>query len=45
MRHSRDTIDPGKPKGDQLKHDTPPTNTSHDNHPGNSHLEADDNTN
>ena len=23
----------------------PPTNTSHDNHPGNSHLEADDNTN
>ena len=24
---------------------TPPTNTSHNNHPGNSHPEADDNTN
>ena len=23
MGHSRDTIDPGKPKGEQLKHDTP----------------------
>ena len=40
-----DTIDTGKPKGKQLKHDTTPTNTSHDNHPDNSHCAADDNTN
>ena len=26
------------PKRKQLKHDTTPTNTSHDNHPDNSHL-------
>ena len=42
---AEDTIDTGKPKRKQLKHDTTPTNTSHDNHPDNSHCEADDNTN
>ena len=45
MGHSRDTVDTGSPKRKQLKHDTTPTNTSHDNHPDNSHCETDDNTN
>ena len=44
-RDIAETVDPGKPKREQLKPDTPPTNTNHDNHPDNSHLEADNNTN
>ena len=38
-------VDPGKPKREQLKPDTPPTNTNHDNYPDNSHFEANNNTN
>ena len=45
MGHSRDTVDTGSPKRKQPKHDTTPTNTSHDNHPDNSHCETGDNTN
>ena len=43
--HSRDTVDPGKPKREQLKPDTPSTNTNHNNHPDNSHFEANNDTN
>ena len=32
-------------KREQLKPDTPSTNTNHDNHPDNSHFEANNNTN
>ena len=32
-------------KGKQLKHNTTLTNTSHGNHPDNSHCETDNNTN
>ena len=44
MGHSRNTVNPGKPKREQPKPDNPPTNTNHDNHLDNSHLEAADNT-
>ena len=33
MGNSRDTVDTGSPKRKQLKHDTTPTRTSHDDHP------------
>ena len=45
MGQSRDTVNTGSPKRKQPKHDTTPTNTSHDNHPDNSHCETYDKTN
>ena len=45
MGYSRDRVDPGKPKREELKPDTPLQNTNHDNHPDNSHFEANNNTN
>ena len=45
MGHSRDTVDPRKPKSQQTKPDTPPTNTNQDNHLDNSQSEGTNNTN